>query len=228
MPRILVVDDDAEHRALLRGFLEKEDFTVSTAARAAEAAATALRTSPDLIVSDFVMPEGNGLALCRRLKDDRRTARTPVLLMSGARLSQTEQAEGIEQGAEDYLLKPFTSRLLVAKIRSVLQRRPRIESAVVLRAEGVVLDIQARTAEVSKRRVHLTRKEFDLLAAFLRKRGRLLSVAYLLETVWGYDPAVYDDSHTIEVHISSVRRKLGPRLARKIVTVSGVGYRFDR
>jgi two-component system alkaline phosphatase synthesis response regulator PhoP len=176
-----------------------------------------------------VLPVTNGLTLCRRLKSDRRTAALPVVLMSAMRRGEFEQAEGLEIGADDYLVKPVAPRLLLARLRAVLKRRPS-EPAVEapLRAGSLVVDPAARVATAGGRTLPLTRKEFDLLSLLLEKRGRVLGAPYLLETVWGYDTAVYKDPHTIEVHVSSLRRKLGPSLARRIVTVPGVGYRFER
>jgi len=227
--KVLVVDDENENRNFLKEILEGQNFAVLTAENAKEAVLAAVDSRPDLILSDVAMPDVDGFALCRRLKSDKRTAGMPVVLMSGAHKEEREQAEGIELGADDYLLKPFTPRLLLAKVNGVLRRyaAPQ-ELADILKSEGLALDVEARTAKVAGRRMRMTRKEFDLLTTFLRKRDRVLSVPYLLETVWGYDPAVYNDPHTIEVHISSLRRKLGPKLARKIITVSGLGYRFER
>lgn len=227
--KLLVVDDDPENRKFLRGVLEQNGFSVREAASVAEALSAAQSARPDLVLSDVAMPGGDGLSLCRALKGDKRTAGTPVILMSGAHTEEQDQSEGIELGADDYLIKPFLPRLMLAKVKAVLHRygTPK-EAGDVLKSEGLVLDVEARTVAVGGKPVKLNRKEFDLLATFLRKRGRVLSVPFLLETVWGYDPAVYNDSHTVEVHVSFLRRKLGPKLARRIVTVSGLGYRFDK
>ena len=227
--KVLVVDDDGENRKFLKGILEGHGFSVRLAENASEAMSAASESRPDLILSDVAMPETDGLALCKRLRGDKRTAGTPIILMSGAHTDEQDQSEGIELGADDYLIKPFLPRLMLAKVRAVLQRygTPH-EASDVLKAEGLALDVEARTVTISGKRVQLNRKEFDLLATFLRKRGRVLSVPYLLETVWGYDPAVYNDPHTVEVHVSFLRRKLGPKLAKRIVTVSGLGYRFEK
>jgi DNA-binding response OmpR family regulator len=226
--KILVVDDEAENRSFLKGILEREGFSVAAAQEAREALASAGESSPDLILSDVAMPGMTGVELCRRLKADARTARIPVILMSGAHKDEKDQAEGIDQGADDYLLKPFTPRLMLAKINGVLRRfAAPDEFRDVLKDMGLTLDVQARTVKSGKKRLALTRKEFDLLTTFLRKRGRVLSHMFLLETVWGYDPAVYNDPHTVESHISSLRRKLGPKVSKLIVNVPGVGYRFE-
>ena len=227
--RILVVDDDADNRKFLQGVLKANGFSVRSAGSASEALAAAGDARPDLVLSDVAMPETDGLALCRKLKADRRTEGTPVILMSGAHTEEQEQSEGLELGADDYLVKPFLPRLLLAKVRAVLRRyaAPK-EMKELLRAEGLALDVEARTATIGRRKVKFNRKEFDLLATFLRRRGRVLSVPFLLETVWGYDPADYSDPHTVEVHVSFLRRKLGPKLAKRIVTVPGLGWRYEK
>jgi DNA-binding response OmpR family regulator len=174
------------------------------------------------------MPGADGFAFTRQLKSDRRTAQIPVILMSGHHKSDEDQVEGIDRGADDYLLRPFSHRLLSAKVKAVLRRYAApAELEKALKAAGLSLDVQARTVAVNDKQIPLTRKEFDLLTTFLRKKGRVLSVPYLLETVWGYDPAHYNDPHTLQVHLSSLRRKLGAKVAKRIVSVPGLGYRFE-
>ena len=225
---ILVVDDNADFRETLKAVLEQADLTVLAAREGREAFALALDSKPDLILSDVAMPVDDGLTLCRKLKQDPRTASIPVVLISGEKKNEAEQVEGIEGGADDYLTKPFPPGLLRAKIHAVLRRYEAPEELKeFLGTQGLVLDVQARTVALKGRRVSLTRKEFDLLTTFLRKPGRVLSVPYLLETVWGHDPADYNDPATVQVHLSSLRKKLGPGLGRRIVTVPGLGYRLD-
>lgn len=229
MPRkILLVDDETDNRRFLKGVLEARGFSVTAAAGGSEACLAVRRSRPDLILSDVAMPGLSGDEMVRRLKSDPRTAHIPVILMSGAHKADEDQAGGIDSGADDYLLKPFTPRLMLAKINGVLRRCSFPEEiGEVLKEHGLRLDVQARTAEDSRGRLTLTRKEFDLISIFLRKRGKILRHAFLLENVWGYDPALYSDPHTVETHISSLRSKLGPKLGKRIVNVPGIGYRFD-
>ena len=226
--KILAVDDDADSLLVLKQRLVHDGFSVLTAANAQEAFQAAVASRPDLILSDVAMPGADGVALCRRLKSDARTAGIPVVMLSGARQSEADQLEGLEGGADDYLQKPYPPRLLSAKIRTLLRRysAPR-ELGEALSQAQLALDVQGRTVEHKGKRIALTRKEFDLLTTFLRKPGRALSAEYLLETVWGYDPADYNDPRTLQVHVSSLRRKLGPKLGRRIVSVTGHGYRFE-
>lgn len=226
--RVLVVDDDRQHLTFLKTLLEREGYAVEVADRATEAALAAAESRPHLILSDVAMPGMGGLSLCRVLRGDRRTATIPVILMSGVQKAEAEQAQGIEQGADDYVVKPFNPRLLTAKVRAILRRYDAPpEAREVLRAHGLTLDLSARVALRGKERIALTRKEFDLLATLIRKSSRVLSVAFLLETIWGYDTGEYNDPHTVETHVSSLRRKLGTRFARKLVSVPGLGYRLD-
>ncbi len=226
--RVLLVDDEADNRRIYSLILQHEGYAVKTAATAAEAFSAAVESPPDLVLSDVSMPEEDGLSLLRRLRAEKRTAAVPFILMSGVRTGADEQADGLEQGADDYLPKPVPPALLRAKVAAVLRRyeAPR-ELNETLRSHGLSLDVAARTVKVGTRAVGLTRKEFDLLTTFLRRRGRVLSVPYLLEAVWNYDPADYSDPHTVGVHVSTLRKKIGTTVAAKIVSVPGVGYRFD-
>lgn len=226
--RILLVDDEADNRRVYGDVLEAEGYAVKRVPNAREAFEAAVEAAPDLILSDVSMPGGDGLSLLAKLRADKRTARVPVVLMSGVHKGSDDQAEGLDQGADDYLPKPVTPALIRAKVAAVLRRYGAPEElGEKLKTHGLVLDVAARTATISGRRVPLTRKEFDLLTTFLRKPGRVLSVPFLLETVWGYDPADYSDPHTIGVHVSTLRRKIGAKLAARIVAVPGLGYRFD-
>ena len=174
------------------------------------------------------MPGGDGLSLLAQLRADEKTARVPVILMSGVHKSAKDQAEGLDEGADDYLPKPVSPALIRAKVAAVLRRYGAPEElGRELKAHGLVIDVAARTVTVSGKRTALTRKEFDLLTMFFRKPGLVLTVPFLLETVWGYDPADYSDPHTIGVHVSSLRRKVGGKIAARIVAVPGIGYRFD-
>ncbi|MBI4060693.1 MAG: response regulator transcription factor [Elusimicrobia bacterium] len=226
--RILLVDDEADNRRIYGDILEAAGYAVGRASGAREALKAALESPPDLVLSDVSMPDGDGLSLLARLRADGRTARVPVVLMSGVRRSSADQAEGLDKGADDYLPKPVSPGLIRAKVAAVLRRYGAPEELRrQLRAQGLVIDVAARTVTVSGRRAALTRKEFDLLTMFLRKAGRVLSIPFLLKTVWGYDPADYSDPHTIGVHVSTLRRKIGARIGARIVAVPGLGYRFD-
>ncbi len=222
------MDDDADILRVYGDVLTAQGYAVRRFSDAAQTLAAAEASVPDLVISDVSMPGGGGLALLAKLRAGKATARVPFILMSGVRRGAESQAGGLDQGADDYLAKPLPPALMVAKVAAVLRRCAAGEApGDRLSAGALVLDTDARTATLAGKRLVLTRKEFDLLAVFLSKTGRLLSVAFLLETVWGYDPADYSDPHTIGVHVSTLRRKIGPKLAARIVAVPSLGYRFD-
>ena len=226
--KVLLVDDEPDMLTAYRGLLEGAGFSVVCAGSVREAVAAARDSAPDLVLSDVAMPEADGKALTAALRGDRATASIPVVLMSGSYKEEGDQAEGLEAGADDYLPKPASPRLLVARLRAVLRRaNAPAELAEALEGEGITLDVAGRIVTQDGLRVPLTRKEFDLLTTFLRRPGRVLSIPYLLETVWGYDPAEYNDPHTVAVHVSSLRRKLGKGFGNRLKPLPGLGYRFD-
>lgn len=227
--KVLVVDDEEDNRVVCRDLLQGEGLSVITAGSVEDALEAARRSEPDLILSDVSMPDADGLTLLKRLKGDPRLAKTPVILMSGLHKAEKAQVDGLEKGADDYLAKPFSPSLLAAKVRAVLRRRGEQDGpSGRMKHGGLELNLEARTALLKGRKLELTRKEFDLLTTFLRKPGQVLSASYLLETVWGYEGGDYDDPHTVGVHVSSLRKKLGERIGRRFVGVRGLGYRFDR
>ena len=225
---ILIVDDEADNRRVYGELLQAEGYTVKVASSGDEGFAKAMESLPDLVLSDVSMADGDGLNLLARLRAEKKTARVPMILMSGVHSDPEKQAQGLEKGADDYLPKPVPPALLRAKVAAVLRRySAAADLGEQLKSHGLKIDVAARIVEISGRRVALTRKEFDLLTTFLRKPGRLLSIAYLLETVWGYDPADYSDPHTVGVHVSTLRKKIGAAVSDKIIAVPGLGYRFD-
>ena len=183
---------------------------------------------PDLVLVDSDMPGLDGHAVCRVLKKEAATQSIPVVIMSGARIADTDVLAGFEGGADDYVMKPFSLPILAARLAAVLRRYKtsgKMESK--LKRAGIELDPAGRSVKRGGKEISLTRKEFDLLAVLIEKAGRTLSVPYLLETVWGYDPADYNDPGTVEVHIYHLRKKLGSKLAKRIKNLTGHGYKFE-
>jgi len=228
MPRkILVVDDDKAILSLVRRHLTGAGYSVVVTDNGSEGLMLVRESRPDLILVDSDMPGLDGHAVCRVLKKEAATQSIPVIIMSGARIADTDVLSGFSGGADDYVMKPFSLPVLSARMEAVLRRyktNEKMEST--LKKSGIVLDPAGRTVKIAGKDVSLTRKEFDLLAALLEKSGRALSVPYLLETVWGYDPADYNDPGTVEVHISHLRKKLGPKHAKLITNLPGHGYKF--
>ena len=221
---ILVVDDEPGIRQVCRLYLEREGFAVTEAASMAEAEAAVARERPALVVLDLMLPDGNGLDLCRRLVGDG----IPVVVLT-ARAEETDRVLGLELGADDYVTKPFSPRELVARVRAVLRRArgPRPEPEQVVRFGPCAVDLPARRLLVHGREVPCTPKEFDLLALFVTHPHRVFTRQQLLERVWDF--AYAGDTRTVDVHVQRLRRKIepDPQHPRFLKTVWSVGYRFD-
>ena len=225
--RILVADDVESLRKAVARFLGLEGFETLLAADGSDALLIASESRPDLIVVDAMMPGLTGHEVCRILKKKRETRSIPIIIMSGEMIEEKDVVSGLEGGADDYIAKPFPMKVLLARIRAVLRRYDHEEESLTIQKRcGIALDPEGRTVKVSGEAVELARKEFDLLALLLSRPGRVLKPGFLLEAVWGYDLADYNDPHTVETHISRLRKKLGPSLAKRIVSVRGIGYRF--
>lgn len=225
MKKILVVDDDPTLVAALKYNLERENYQVFTAPDGEAALASARAGRPDLIVLDLMLPSLDGLEVCRIL---RRETAAPILMLT-ARTSETDRVVGLEIGADDYVTKPFGMRELIARIRALLRRAGMQAGAEDNRlASGdLTLDLQSRALSRAGRQIALKPREFDLLAFFLRHPGRAFSREELLERVWGYGFA--GDTRTVDVHVRWLRQKIeaNPSKPVRLITVRGVGYRFE-
>ena len=218
---ILVVDDEKNIVQLARLYLNNEGFRVEAAYDGAQALEKAKSLRPDLIVLDIMMPEVDGLSVCKEL---RKTSNVPIIILT-ARSDDVDRIVGLELGADDYVTKPFNPRELVARVKAVL-RRASLEapSQAVLEADGLRLDTASREVTVEGKLITLRAKEFDLLTAFLRHPGIVLDRERLLQLVWGTD--YYGDTRTIDVHVAWLRDKLAGAKRVKIQTVWGVGYKL--
>lgn len=221
----LVVDDERAVLDLLERRLPAHGFSVIATDDASEALLLARDARPDVILCDWQLPGLDGPGLCRAIKRGGSRA-VPVVLMSGSRVGDEDVLRGFEDGADDYVTKPFSLPVLAARLRAAM-RRGAGEADGTLSLCGIELDPAGRTVKAGRRTLPLTRREFDLLAALLSSAGRALSVPRLLESVWGRDPAAGGDPGTVEVHVYQLRRKLGPRLAKRVVNLPGAGYMFD-
>jgi DNA-binding response OmpR family regulator len=220
--RILVVDDEPKIVQLVRDYLERAGFAVSTARDGNEALMRAHSERPDLIVLDLGLPGLDGLEVTRRL---RRDSGVPIIMLT-ARHEETDKVVGLELGADDYVTKPFSPRELAARVRAVLRRHTRDGDAEVLRAGDLTLDVPRLRTEVSGRLVALTATEFQLLTALARQPGRVFTRSQLLDAIHGVAFESYE--RAIDAHIKNIRRKLeaDPRTPRYLLTVYGVGYRL--
>jgi DNA-binding response OmpR family regulator len=217
---VLVVEDEASIASFVSLYLKNAGYEVRTAANGADALASAERDKPSLIVLDLMLPDIDGIEICRRI---RQKSDVPILMLT-ARDEDVDKIIGLEVGADDYLTKPFNPRELVARVKSILRRatpeRKERESDVIQHGD-LVVDAGRREVKVKAEEVQLAPKEFDLLWELLDHRGLVLTRDQLLERVWGYTFA--GDTRTVDVHVRQLRRKLGE--ASPIVTVWGVGYK---
>jgi DNA-binding response OmpR family regulator len=224
--RALIVDDDAELLGILKRYLENHGLETITAANGAEALAAAPTGKPDIIITDVEMPRLDGFSLCRRVKDNKALADIPVIIMTGKKISEADQVAGYGCGADDYVVKPFSYPVLLAKVKAMLRRAARGKKKTsVLRIGDLELNLEGRTIRLKGKPAKLTSKEFDLLHTLASKPGKVLSLNSLLEAVWGYNTADYNDPHTVEVHVSNLRRKIGA-FGKRIQAVPGHGYKF--
>ena len=217
---ILVVDDEKNIVQLARLYLGNEGFRVEEAYDGKQALEKARAVNPDLVVLDIMMPEMDGLTVCREL---RKTSSVPVIMLT-ARDDDVDKIVGLEVGADDYMTKPFNPRELVARVKAVLRRsQGSVNPETVLESGNVRLDPARREVTIDGSNVTLRAKEFDLLTAFMRHEGVVLDRERLLSMVWGQD--FYGDTRTIDVHVAWLRDKLSGATAR-IQTVWGVGYKL--
>jgi len=223
--RVLIVEDEPDIRDLLVFHLERDGYQVAKARNGADALRQAQVSPPDLVVLDLMLPEMDGLEVCRRLRQNPVTQTVPIVMLT-ARGDEVDRVLGLEMGADDYVVKPFSPKELIARIRAVLRRARPAAEARVLRAGAVTIDPMRHQVDVAGTAVELTPKEFDLLRALVEAAGRVLSREQLLERVWGYTRGGDIESRTVDVHVRRLRAKLGDT-GRRIATLKGVGYRFE-
>lgn len=223
--RILLVDDETRLVHLVRGYLEQDGYEVAAAGDGRAALLVSREFEPDLIILDLMMPEMDGWEFMRHLRRERDT---PVIMLT-ARVDENDRIAGLEMGADDYLTKPFSPRELTARVRAVLRRAKPGEAAPVerLRAAGLEVDPEAHIARRDGRALDLTPMEFDLLLALMRNPGRAFGRLELLERTQGLAYDGYE--RTIDVHVKNLRKKIedDPAHPQYILTVFGVGYRFN-
>jgi DNA-binding response OmpR family regulator len=222
-PKILLVDDEADALEVLGFKLREAGFAPIFARDGARALASARNERPDLIVLDLMLPEVDGLEVCKILRRDPATASIPILMLT-ARAAEMDRVLGLELGADDYVTKPFSPRELVLRIRKLLQRMQTAdEPSAHLKLGDIEIDVPQHLVQVAGRRLTLTATEFRLLEILARRRGRVQSRDRLLQDVWGYENPI--DSRTVDTHMRRLREKLGGA-AEQLETVRGVGYRF--
>lgn len=221
--RILVVDDEPEAVELIAFNLRQAGFSVTSAADGAEALQKARAQLPDLIVLDVMLPEMDGFEVCKLLRRESATGRIPIVMLT-AKAAEVDRVLGLELGADDYVVKPFSPRELLLRVRKLLARaQPEAAPRETLRVGPLVIDEPRHLVSWRGQRIDLTAIEFKLLITLARRAGRVQSRDTLLRDVWEYDSLI--DTRTVDTHVRRLREKLGPA-AKHLDTVRGVGYRF--
>ena len=220
--KILVVDDDPTVHKLITKKLPSEQYHVQSVFDATTAIEEVDRHRPDLVILDLMMPRVSGIEVCKKIKSDPRTKDILVLILS-AKESQADRVKGLELGADDYVMKPFSPRELVLRVKSIF-RRTKDEPAASLRVGKIQLYPERRQCFVGNSAVALTAKEFDLLHELMRARGNVLTRNMLMDRVWGYHGEA--TSRTLDTHVRRVREKLGDA-GTHLETVRGIGYRIE-
>ncbi|WP_425038999.1 phosphate regulon transcriptional regulator PhoB [Primorskyibacter sp. S187A] len=221
-PRVLVVEDEAAQREVLSYNLEAEGFAVSRAENGEEALLLVEEDAPDVILLDWMLPNVSGIEVCRRLKMRPATRHVPVIMIS-ARSEEVDRVRGLETGADDYVIKPYSVIELMARVRAQLRRTRPSSVGVVLEYDSLVLDSETHKVTRAGRAIKLGPTEFRLLTTFMEKPGRVWSRDQLLDRVWGRD--IYVDTRTVDVHVGRLRKALCQFGDDDLVrTVRGAGY----
>lgn len=222
--KILIVDDEANIRLMIREYAELEDFEVDEAEDGMAAVAKAKENKYDLIIMDVMMPRMDGFSACEEI---RKAQNTPIIMLS-ARHEEYDQQYGFKLGIDDYVAKPFSPKLLMARVQAVLRRTSEAPQTTAnadrIRYEGLEIDMIGREVYVNGKKVSMTPKEYELLFYLVKNRNIALTRDKLLEEVWGYD--FFGDDRTVDTHIKMLRNSLGD-YRKFIVTLRGMGYKFE-
>jgi len=224
--KILIVEDEKDIARLLDYNLKKEGYRTVLLHDGAFAALTAAKERPALILLDLMLPGLDGLEVCRRMKTDVKTASIPIIMLT-AKGAESDKVVGLEMGADDYVTKPFSIKELLSRVKAVLRRTAAAgETLDIYRAGDLQLDCSRVLALVKGKPLDITAREFELLKALMSAGGKMLSRVILLEKAWGLDASLEVETRTVDVHIGTLRKKLGVE-GRRIVTVKNYGYRFE-
>ena len=220
--KILIVEDEKDILQLVKLYLDKEGYRTVTAATGSEGLRQVRTEKPDLVVLDLMLPEIDGLEVCKRLRSAPETAMLPIIMLT-AKAEESDTVVGLELGADDYVTKPFSPKTLVARVKALFRRidRPPDEGQARYTYGDLVMDLARHELTVKGEEVPLTAKEFGLLEHLLRNPGRVLTREVLLNAVWGYE--YYGTTRTVDVHVRRLKQKL-PLLDDAIVSVKSLGY----
>jgi two-component system phosphate regulon response regulator PhoB len=223
-PIVLVVEDEPAIQELISITLTRNGHTVRRSANAREAIESVAESLPDLVLLDWMLPDGTGPSLARKLRSEARTREVPIIMLT-ARADEADKVQGLESGVDDYVTKPFSPRELEARIQAVLRRRVPHVSREAVDVEGLVLNPATRTVTGGRRTLKMGPTEFELLHFFMTHTDRVYTRAQILDQVWG--DHVFLEDRTVDVHIRRLREALAPSGHERLVeTVRGAGYRF--
>ena len=218
--QILVVDDESRMRKLVKDFLQREGYSVLEAGDGMEAMDIFYEQKIDLVILDVMMPRMDGWQTCREI---RRDSTVPIIMLT-ARSEERDELQGFELGVDEYISKPFSPKILVARVGALLKRIYRTDAEEKMEAGGIELDKAAHQVQVDGKSIDLSYKEFELLTYFLENQGIALSREKILNNVWNYD--YFGDARTIDTHVKKLRNKLGDK-GNYIKTIWGMGYKFE-
>lgn len=223
LQNILIVEDDADIAESLHYNFKREGFRVSVAESGEKGLRLALdeKQTPSLVILDLMLPGMSGIELCRRLRREALTERTPIIMLT-AKAAETDKIAGLDLGADDYIVKPFSVKEVIARVRAVLRRAEK-DASPKYQDERIIVDFEDMRVTCDGADVKLTRKEFALLEHLIKNIGRVATRQQLLDNVWGY--SYFGDTRTLDVHIRRLRQKMN-ECGNSIETVVGVGYRF--
>jgi len=223
MAKILIVDDEAKIREVIREYAQFNKYETDEASDGMQAVQKVKDNDYDLIIMDIMMPKLDGYGACKEIKKEKDI---PVIMLS-ARGEEYDKLFGFELGIDDYVVKPFSPKELMARVAAVIARKTKAEELnknLVLESDGLKVDTQARTVEVDGNKIEVTLKEYEILAYLMRNKNIAISRDRLLSDIWGYD--FFGDDRTVDTHIKNLRSRLGS-CRDKISTVRGVGYKFE-
>lgn len=219
--KILVVDDESRMRKLVRDFLVKSNYEVVEASDGEEALDVFFEKNDiDLVILDVMMPKMDGWQVCREIRS---YSKVPIIMLT-AKSDERDELLGFELGVDEYISKPFSPKILVARVEAILRRTGQAASEMIIEAGGIRLDKQAHSVTVGEKVIDLSYKEFELLAYFMENKGIALSREKILNSVWNYD--YFGDARTIDTHVKKLRNKMGAK-GELIKTIWGMGYKFE-
>lgn len=222
MFKVAIVDDEEKIRELLSVYLQKEGFATVEYADGLKALEKIDIEKPDLMILDIMLPGMDGLEVCKKI---RQSSRIPIMMLT-AKGEEIDKVVGLELGADDYLVKPFSPRELVARVKALLRRaQPDTQENAIIKIASFEIDESARRVDVAGKELELTPKEFDLLLYLIINKGQVIGRERILDKVWGYN--YFGDLRTVDTHVKNLREKLGVENASYIKTVWGIGYKFE-